>query len=931
MKVRFNRCLMIAILLLGSGSAAFSAADSAFFCIPNVEGLTVDGDGSDWGSRGFRVEILADPGGKTLPAEDFDVRFRLAWDAKGLYMLAFVQDDIAIEHENLSRLWRSDCVEISVAEDVGHSNKYMLAVAPGVDPRYKKPRARVYDWREEKEKPADLMFDIASQKMEGGYVLETMLPWENLGIEPDKGSKVGFQIVINDDDGQDQSFRIAWYPGISPGDSVMMHRLLLSDVPGESVFFRVDRKIDRSEYVLSVQGAKESIGKEVTARSGDRVLMKDRFASERGRARAVFSWDDKDNSDTWPAVRIEALGKSAAEFEEIPKLDRIVAEYIRAVGGREPYEKLTTRACKGRYTISRDHSYSFEAYAVLPNKWNLSIQSGERIEKNAYDGAIGWKQDADRLERADHLSRSILGWWLNPRGPVLLDRYFPRLRLIKKDIREGKTVYVVESEDHSGGKHTLQFDADNSLLRRIDDNWILEDYRRIDGILFPYRVLIGGEGSANNLELTELKHNGEVDDLVFAMPDAADVFPDAFQGIDDKKVLPLLKMEELGYRHGEMNVPCRDGRFLYDLIIKNGYRRGLEIGTYNGYSTLWLGLAFRKTGGKVYTVEIDPGPAREAQENFAKAGLEDVIDARVNDAFDEIARIDGDFDFIFIDANKQDYGKFLALLKDRLKPGGALVGHNVTNSAEEMEDFLKAIQDDPDLKTTFHTVSAEGISVSIKSPSLEQILERYVNTIGGEKVLGKMTTRVCRGHYIDDRPYAGPKKVIPFETFSKIPDKSLFIYRDQENEEKEGFDGNIRWRQDNNGLVRRENQERSQMDYFLDPQNALRIEQYFPDMELMGKVKLRDHEVYVVENSRKSPHYTLYFEAATGLLIQIGFYELHEYKEVDGILFPFRLEYSRKGGSNTYVFDDVRHNIPIEDMFFHMPKKEAVDLFLRMR
>jgi hypothetical protein len=218
-----------------------------------------------------------------------------------------------------------------------------------------------------------------------------------------------------------------------------------------------------------------------------------------------------------------------------------------------------------------------------------------------------------------------------------------------------------------------------------------------------------------------------------------------------------------------------------------------------------------------------------------------------------------------------------------------------------------------------------------ESLTLEHILERYVEAIGGQEAIEKLTTRVSKGRFIDDRPYAGPKKVIPFETFSKIPDKSLLILKHPENTEREGFDGNIRWRLDNNGLVRRENQERSQMDYFLDPQNALRIQEYFPGMGLMGKVKLRGHTVYVVGNSRKSPHYTLYFDVETGLLIQIGYYELHEYQDVDGVRFPFRLEYSRKGGSNTYVFDDVRHNIPIEEKRFAMPGKGALDLFASMR
>jgi predicted O-methyltransferase YrrM len=198
------------------------------------------------------------------------------------------------------------------------------------------------------------------------------------------------------------------------------------------------------------------------------------------------------------------------------------------------------------------------------------------------------------------------------------------------------------------------------------------------------------------------------------MPDAADVFADAFEGIDDQKVLPMLQLKTLSYKHGEMNVPIKDGRFLYDFIRENSYKKGLEIGTFTGYSTLWMGLAFQKTGGKIITVEIDPQPAQEAQKNFVEAGLIDVIDPRINDAFDEIERIAGEFDFIFIDANKDDYLKFLKFLKDRILPGGALIAHNVTNYARDMRDFLDAVKNDPELETTFYEISAEGFSVSIK-------------------------------------------------------------------------------------------------------------------------------------------------------------------------------------------------------------------------
>jgi caffeoyl-CoA O-methyltransferase len=116
----------------------------------------------------------------------------------------------------------------------------------------------------------------------------------------------------------------------------------------------------------------------------------------------------------------------------------------------------------------------------------------------------------------------------------------------------------------------------------------------------------------------------------------------------------------------------------------------------------------------VITIEYDRTSGEEARRNFEKAGLEDVIDSRINDAFEEIPKIEGNFDFVFIDAWKPDYVRFLRLLKDRVLPGGAIVAHNVTNYARDMQEFLDAIQNDSELETTFHEISAEGFSVSIK-------------------------------------------------------------------------------------------------------------------------------------------------------------------------------------------------------------------------
>lgn len=186
--------------------------------------------------------------------------------------------------------------------------------------------------------------------------------------------------------------------------------------------------------------------------------------------------------------------------------------------------------------------------------------------------------------------------------------------------------------------------------------------------------------------------------------------PDPFEGMENSKVLPMLK--NLPYEHGGWNIEATDGRYLYNLITENGYKSGLEVGTSNGYSTLWLGLAFKQTGGEIITIEINENRANEARKNFKKAGLDDVIDSRLNDALKEIPGLEGTFDFIFLDAAKSDYLEYLRMLKPMLEPGGAITAHNVINLQSGMKDFLDTIKNDPEFETEIVETSHHGISVS---------------------------------------------------------------------------------------------------------------------------------------------------------------------------------------------------------------------------
>lgn len=157
-----------------------------------------------------------------------------------------------------------------------------------------------------------------------------------------------------------------------------------------------------------------------------------------------------------------------------------------------------------------------------------------------------------------------------------------------------------------------------------------------------------------------------------------------------------------------------DGRFLRVMVAANRSARALEIGGANGYSAIWIGLGLRDTGGRLTTIEFDPERARKAQANVRRAGLADIVTVVAGDAFKEIPKVAGEFDFVFLDAWKRDYKRFYDLVLPRLRPGGLFLAHNVVNKRDEMGDFLAAIQDNPALFTAIVRPGSEGISVSRK-------------------------------------------------------------------------------------------------------------------------------------------------------------------------------------------------------------------------
>jgi caffeoyl-CoA O-methyltransferase len=186
--------------------------------------------------------------------------------------------------------------------------------------------------------------------------------------------------------------------------------------------------------------------------------------------------------------------------------------------------------------------------------------------------------------------------------------------------------------------------------------------------------------------------------------------PAAAQTPEVQKLLTEIKSKDKGL----LAVSEEDGRFLRLMVASSGAKHALEIGGASGYSAIWIGMGLRETGGRLVTIEYDPVRAKELAENIRRAGLSDIVQVVAGDAFQQIPKIPGTFDFVFLDAWKKDYKRFLDMVSPRLDKRGLFLAHNVVNKRSEMGDFLDAVQTQTMFWTTIVSPSGEGMSVSFK-------------------------------------------------------------------------------------------------------------------------------------------------------------------------------------------------------------------------
>jgi predicted O-methyltransferase YrrM len=160
-------------------------------------------------------------------------------------------------------------------------------------------------------------------------------------------------------------------------------------------------------------------------------------------------------------------------------------------------------------------------------------------------------------------------------------------------------------------------------------------------------------------------------------------------------------------------VSACQGKLLHLLARMQGAERILEIGTLGGYSTIWLARAL-PAGGRLVTLELDPGYAAVAAANVARAALADVVEVRVGPAAElleaMLAEAGDPFDMVFIDADKKSTPEYFRAALAMTRPGGVIVTDNVVRGGA----LVDADSGDPGVQgmRRFHELLAAQANVS---------------------------------------------------------------------------------------------------------------------------------------------------------------------------------------------------------------------------
>jgi predicted O-methyltransferase YrrM len=159
-----------------------------------------------------------------------------------------------------------------------------------------------------------------------------------------------------------------------------------------------------------------------------------------------------------------------------------------------------------------------------------------------------------------------------------------------------------------------------------------------------------------------------------------------------------------------LNLEPASAELLSILVRASGVARGLEVGTSNAYSTIWLAWSLAPVGGKLISIDRNPNKHVLARDNLRRAGMLDHVELRTGNAAEIVQQLAGTFDMVFLDADRRMFPEILHIIMPKLAPKALVIADNVLSHPEEIAEYLKLISSIEDFQ---HTVVPVGKGLSI--------------------------------------------------------------------------------------------------------------------------------------------------------------------------------------------------------------------------
>jgi zinc protease len=228
-----------------------------------------------------------------------------------------------------------------------------------------------------------------------------------------------------------------------------------------------------------------------------------------------------------------ATGASAPASAPTLTADQILENYIKAIGGRENWKKLTTRISTGTIDVpAMNLSGLVTVREKAPNRSIFTVNFNGAVFQQGFDGTIGWSNDPQnglREQAGEELAETKRD--SDFYHPLDLKQMYSKITVAGTDKIDDRDAYVVEASSGDLGTDKIYFDAQNGLVLRIvgqhhtvdgpatftED---FSDFREVDGIKLPYTVRQESPSSTFTIKFTEIRHNEAIEDASFAKPAA---------------------------------------------------------------------------------------------------------------------------------------------------------------------------------------------------------------------------------------------------------------------------------------------------------------------------------------------------------------------------------------------------------------------------